>query len=84
MISGAIQDVKTLVREVVDGVGAVKVARAMEKSGNWQNVNVFNIPAYIGEYFETEADEEDFDAMLEEIYSEFYNIAHENNYAIKF
>lgn len=82
MSSGAIEDIKVLVHEVVQGVGAVKVARMMEESGNWQNVNVFNIPAYIGEYFETEVDEEDFNAMLEEVHSEFYNIALEYDYNI--
>lgn len=82
MSNGAIQDIQVLVKEVVDGVGAVKVARMMEDDFGWNNVNVFNIPAYIREYFEIEVEDDEFDAMLEEIHSEFYNIAYKYDYNI--
>lgn len=81
-VNSAIQDIKVLVKEVVDGVGAIKVARMMEDDFGWINVNVFNIPAYIQEYFEDEVEDDEFDAMLEEVHTEFYNIAYRYNYII--
>lgn len=81
-VNSAIQDIEVLVTEVVNGVGALKVAKMMENDYGWVNVNVFNIPAYIVDFFENEVGDYDFEEMIDTVCHEFWCIATAYNYEI--
>lgn len=83
-VNPAIQDIKDLVTEVVGGVGAVKTAKMMEDRFGWIDVNVFNIPAYVVDFFENEVEDYDMDDVLETVSVEFLTIAEEHNYELTF
>lgn len=70
----AIIDISNFAREIVDTYGANDVARGMEDLG-WFMVNRKDIPGVIEQYFLHEVGDDEFDAILEEVYSELYNVA---------
>lgn len=76
----AIIDVKAMITDIVDAIGADIVAKHMESA--WTKVDKSDIPGMVAGYLKDEVDEDDFDSILEEIYSEFINIAEANNYSI--
>lgn len=76
----AIIDVKAMITDIVDAIGADIVAKHMESA--WTEVDKSDIPGMIARYLKDEVDEDDFDSILEEIYSEFINIADAEGYTI--
>ena len=76
----AIIDVKAMITDIVDAVGADIVAKHMESA--WTKVDKSDIPGMVARYLRDEVDEDDFDSILDEIYTEFINIAAANNYVI--
>lgn len=76
----AIIDLKAMISDIVSNVGADAVAKEM--ADNWNDVNKSDIPGFVANYFENEVDEEDADAILDEVYNEFYGIAANNGYTI--
>lgn len=77
----AISDLLILVDELIENLGADKVAEGMEKR-NWLVVPSNKIRELIRHYFENEVFEDEFDEIMEETCCEFYNIAADNNYVI--
>lgn len=75
----AMIDLKAMITDIVDAIGADAVAEGMWA---WTKVDKNDIPSQVVSYFENEVDDDDYDDLLDEVYSEFYNIAHDNNYTI--
>ena len=81
-MNDSIKDLLVLVNELIDNIGAKNVADGMENQG-WLRPNDSEIAAFVRQYFEAEVFEDEFDAIMEEVYAEFYNIAEVNNYKIQ-
>lgn len=81
-MNDAINDLLILVNELIDNIGAKNVADGMDNQG-WIRPDDSKIEEWIRNYFENEVFEDEFDAIMEEVYSEFYNIAAQFNYKIK-
>lgn len=80
-MEAAIDDMKRLVNVFVDTIGAEPLAKAMEKDGQWENLNRDDLAGEVEQALRS-LDIEDFDDVSEEIYSEFSNIAAEFSYMI--
>lgn len=69
----AIVDISNFTREIVEKHSADKVARGLEDLG-WFMVDRRDVPGVIETYFLSEVYEDEFDAILEEVYSELHNV----------
>ena len=78
----AVNDLMILVNELIDNIGAKNVADGMENLG-WIRPDDSKIEEAVRQYFEVEVFEDEFDAIMEEVYAEFYNIAAKFDYEIK-
>lgn len=78
----AVNDLMILVNELIDNIGAKNVADGMENLG-WIRPDDSKIEEAVRQYFEAEVFEDEFDAIMEEVYAEFYNIASKFDYEIK-
>lgn len=78
----AVNDLLILVNELIDNIGAKNVADGMEIQG-WIRPDDSKIEEVVRQYFEAEVFEDEFDAIMEEVYAEFYNIAAKFDYEIK-
>ena len=81
-MDAAINDLLILVNEVIDGVGTDRVVSCMEYAYGWINVDSKDVAGFIRNFFLNEVDEDEFDDLMETVYSEFYNIAAQFNYTI--
>ena len=81
-VSDSINDLLILVNELIDNIGAKNVADGMDNQG-WIRPDDSKIEAAVRDYFENEVFEAEFDAIMEEVYAEFYNIAAQFDYEIK-
>lgn len=78
----AVNDLMILVNELIENIGAKNVAEGMENQG-WVRPIDSKIEEVVRQYFEAEVFEDEFDAIMEEVYAEFYNIAAQFDYEIK-
>lgn len=78
----AVNDLLILVNELIDNIGAKNVADGMDNQG-WIRPDDSKIEEAVRKYFEAEVFEDEFDAIMEEVYAEFYNIAAKFDYEIK-
>lgn len=78
----AVDDLLVIVNELIDNLGAGVVANGMAGQG-WRRPGEDEIIKWIEHYFREEVFEDEFDAIMEEVYNEFYNIAAQNDYKIK-
>jgi len=81
-MNAAINDLLVLVNEILDGVDADKVVDCMENAHGWINVDSKDVAGFIRNFFLNEVDEDEFDDLMETVYSEFYSIAAQFNYTI--
>lgn len=81
-VSDSVNDLMILVNELIDNIGTKNVADGMENQG-WVRPDDSKIEAAVRQYFEDEVFEDEFDAIMEEVYAEFYNIAAQFDYEIK-
>lgn len=78
----AVNDLLILVNELIDNIGAKNVADGMDNQG-WIRPDDSKIEEAVRQYFGAEVFEDEFDAIMEEVYAEFYNIAAQFDYEIK-
>ena len=78
----SVNDLMILVNELIGNVGAKNVADGMENQG-WIRPDDSKIEEAVRQYFGVEVFEDEFDAIMEEVYAEFYNIAAQFDYEIK-
>lgn len=81
-MNAAILDIKALVADIVANVGPENVKNEMESNYGWIKIDPNDIPGDVASFFNEDVDPDEFDAMLEVVYSEFYNIAAAFDYNI--
>lgn len=83
-VQDAVNDLNVLVSEIVENVGKKNVIEMMTEDFGWIIADdVDDIPEVIRGHILDELDPSDVDAVMEEIYSDFYNIAARFDYEIK-
>lgn len=78
----AVADIVMMVDDIVANVGAINVKNEMQINYGWRNVDENNISSDVASFLTNDVDDVEFDAMLEVVYNEFYNIAAAFDYTI--
>lgn len=81
-MNDAIDDLLILVNEIVAGIGEEIVAEKMMSNYGWVNIDPQDIAGDVRTHFQHNVEKEFFDAEMEVIYSEFYNLAADFDYEI--
>lgn len=78
----SIDDLLILVNEIIEAVGKDNVASEMVNKYNWIEIDPDDINDAIKSYLLDEVFDDEFDATMETLYSEFYNIADNFDYEV--